>query len=202
MKARQKRLILLSVGVVVVGLAAWLVFNALGNNMSYFFSPTEVVKGEAPKDHIFRLGGLVEVGTLERGQELTVRFDVSDNANKVPVAYTGILPDLFAEGQGVIAQGKMGPDGVFIAEEVLAKHDETYMPPEVADALEKGAPDAELQALMQQLREALNKYVEQLAKDAAKNDRRVRDAMAAAPISWKERLRKSSPTPAPLISPA
>jgi len=138
MKARQKRFLLLSIGVVVVGLAAWLVFNALGNNMSYFFSPTEVVKGEAPKDHIFRLGGLVEVGSLERGKELTVRFDVTDNANKVSVAYTGILPDLFAEGQGVITQGKMGADGVFIAEEVLAKHDETYMPPEVADALEKG----------------------------------------------------------------
>jgi len=138
MKARQKRFLLLSFGVVVVGLAAWLVFNALGNNMSYFFSPTEVVKGEAPKDHIFRLGGLVEVGSLERGKELTVRFNVTDNANKVAVAYTGILPDLFAEGQGVITQGKMGADGVFIAEEVLAKHDETYMPPEVADALEKG----------------------------------------------------------------
>lgn len=138
MKARQKRFLLLSIGVVVVGLAAWLVFNALGNNMSYFFSPTEVVKGEAPKDHIFRLGGLVEVGSLERGKELTVRFRVTDNANRVAVAYTGILPDLFAEGQGVITQGKMGADGVFIAEEVLAKHDETYMPPEVADALEKG----------------------------------------------------------------
>lgn len=138
MKARQKRFILLSIGVVVIGLAAWLVFNALGNNMSYFFSPTEVVKGEAPKDHIFRLGGLVEVGSLERGQELTVRFMVTDNANKVAVAYTGILPDLFAEGQGVITQGRLGADGVFIAEEVLAKHDETYMPPEVADALEKG----------------------------------------------------------------
>ncbi len=138
MKARQKRFLLLSVGVVAVGLAAWLVFNALGNNMSYFFSPTEVVKGEAPKDHIFRLGGLVEVGSLKRGQELTVRFIISDNANRVPVAYTGILPDLFGEGQGVIAQGKMGADGEFIAEEVLAKHDETYMPPEVADALEKG----------------------------------------------------------------
>lgn len=138
MKARQKRFLLLSIGVVVVGLAAWLVFSALGNNMSYFFSPTEVVKGEAPKDHIFRLGGLVEVGSLERGQELTVRFKVTDNANQVPVAYTGILPDLFAEGQGVITQGRLGADGVFIAEEVLAKHDETYMPPEVADALEKG----------------------------------------------------------------
>jgi cytochrome c-type biogenesis protein CcmE len=147
MKARQKRLLLLSVGVVVVGLAAWLVFNALGNNMSYFFSPTEVVKGQAPKDHIFRLGGLVEVGSLQRGQELTVRFVVTDNANKVSVAYTGILPDLFAEGQGVIAQGKLGADGIFIAEEVLAKHDETYMPPEVADALKKGHEEGKAQMM-------------------------------------------------------
>ncbi|MDH3354012.1 MAG: cytochrome c maturation protein CcmE [Chromatiales bacterium] len=138
MKARHKRFLLLSVGVVVVGLASWLVFNALGNNMSYFFSPTEVVKGNAPKDHIFRLGGLVEVGSLERGKELTARFIVTDNANKVNVSYTGILPDLFAEGQGVIAQGKLAENGEFIAEEVLAKHDETYMPPEVADALQKG----------------------------------------------------------------
>ena len=147
MKARQKRFLLLSVGVVVIGLAAWLVFNALGNNMSYFFSPTEVVQGKAPKDHIFRLGGLVEVGSLERGKELTVRFKVTDNANKVDVAYTGILPDLFAEGQGVITQGKMGPNNEFIAEEVLAKHDETYMPPEVADALEKGHKEGKAQMM-------------------------------------------------------
>jgi len=147
MKARHKRFLLLSVGVVVVGLAAWLVFNALGNNMSYFFSPTEVVKGDAPKNHIFRLGGLVEPGSLERGKELTARFSVTDNANKVSVAYTGILPDLFAEGQGVIAQGKMGADGVFIAEEVLAKHDETYMPPEVAEALEKGHQEGKAQMM-------------------------------------------------------
>lgn len=137
MKARQKRFILLSIGVVVIVLAAWLVFNALGNNMSYFFSPTEVAEGQAPKGHLFRLGGLVEPGSLQRGKELTVRFSITDNANQVSVAYTGILPDLFAEGQGVIAQGKMGAEGIFIAEEVLAKHDENYMPPEVADALEK-----------------------------------------------------------------
>lgn len=152
MKARQKRFLLLSVGVVVVGLAAWLVFNALGNNMSYFFSPTEVVQGKAPKDHIFRLGGLVDPGSLERGKELTVRFTVADGAQKVPVAYTGILPDLFAEGQGVITQGKLSADGVFIAEEVLAKHDETYMPPEVADALEKGHQEGK--ANMQKMNEA------------------------------------------------
>jgi len=138
MKARHKRFAFLLVGLVVLGAAAWLVFNALGNNLSYFFSPTEVAENKVPKNHVFRLGGLVQPGSLERGQELTVRFVVTDNANQVKVAYTGILPDLFKEGQGVIAQGRMGPDGVFVAEEVLAKHDENYMPPEVAEALEKG----------------------------------------------------------------
>jgi cytochrome c-type biogenesis protein CcmE len=138
MKARHKRLGFLLVGLVVLGAASWLVFNALGNNLSYFFSPTEVAENKAPANHVFRLGGLVQPGTLERGEKLTVHFDVTDNAHTVKVAYTGILPDLFKEGQGVIAQGRMGPDGIFVAEEVLAKHDENYMPPEVADALEKG----------------------------------------------------------------
>ena len=97
-----------------------------------------MVENKAPDNHLFRLGGLVQPGSLERGQELTVRFDITDNHHTVKVAYTGILPDLFKEGQGVIAQGHMGQDGIFVAEEVLAKHDENYMPPEVADALEKG----------------------------------------------------------------
>ena len=138
MKARHKRFGFLIVGLVVLGLAATLVLKALDSDLSYFFSPTEVAENKAPKDHVFRLGGLVRPGSLERGKELTVRFVVTDNAHEVKVAYTGILPDLFKEGQGVIAQGRMGPDGVFIAEEVLAKHDENYMPPEVAEALEKG----------------------------------------------------------------
>ncbi len=137
MKARQKRLIFILLGLVALGLAAWLVFNALGSNMSYFYSPTEVVQKKAPRDHLFRLGGMVVKGSVQRGQELTVRFAVTDTANVVNVQYTGILPDLFEEGQGVIAQGKLGENGVFIASEVLAKHDETYMPPEVADALQK-----------------------------------------------------------------
>ena len=137
MKARHKRFGFLVVALVGLGLASWLVLNALDNNLSYFFSPTEVAENKAPGDHIFRLGGLVESGSLQRGQELTVRFAVTDNANKVNVEYTGILPDLFQEGQGVIAQGRMNADGVFVADEVLAKHDENYMPPEVADALEK-----------------------------------------------------------------
>ena len=105
--------------------------------MSYFYSPTEVVEKKAPEDHLFRLGGMVVNGSVERGKELTVRFAVTDTANAVNVEYTGILPDLFEEGQGVIAQGKLGDNGTFVASEVLAKHDENYMPPEVADALEK-----------------------------------------------------------------
>jgi cytochrome c-type biogenesis protein CcmE len=137
MKARQKRLIFILVGLTILGLAAWLVFNALGSNMSYFYSPTEVVEKKAPEDHLFRLGGMVVEGSVQRGQELTVRFAVTDTANVVNVEYTGILPDLFDEGQGVIAQGKLNATGVFVASEVLAKHDENYMPPEVADALEK-----------------------------------------------------------------
>ena len=137
MKARQKRLIFILIGLAVLGLAAWLIFNALGNNMSYFYSPTEVVEKKAPEDHLFRLGGMVVNGSVERGKELTVRFAVTDTANVVNVEYTGILPDLFEEGQGVIAQGKLGDNGTFVASEVLAKHDENYMPPEVADALEK-----------------------------------------------------------------
>jgi cytochrome c-type biogenesis protein CcmE len=142
MKPRHKRFGFLLAGMVGLGVAAWLVLNALDNNLSYFFSPTEVVQKKAPESHIFRLGGLVESGSVQRGQELKVRFVVTDNANKVNVEYTGILPDLFAEGQGVIAQGRLGPAGVFVAEEVLAKHDENYMPPEVADALGKAHNEA------------------------------------------------------------
>jgi cytochrome c-type biogenesis protein CcmE len=137
MKARHKRFGFLLAGLAGLGLAAWLVLNALDNNLSYFFSPTEVAERKAPQGHVFRLGGLVESGSLQRGQEMTVRFVVTDNAHKVNVEYTGILPDLFQEGQGVIAQGRLGENGVFVADEVLAKHDENYMPPEVADALEK-----------------------------------------------------------------
>ncbi len=141
MKARHKRFAFLLVGLSVLGVAAWLVFQALGNNLSYFFSPTEVVEGKAPEGHVFRLGGLVQPGSFRRedkGQAVVARFVVTDNHQSVEVRYSGILPDLFQEGQGVIAQGRMGPDGVFMADEVLAKHDENYMPPEVAAALEEG----------------------------------------------------------------
>ena len=139
MKARHKRLGFLVAGMVGLGLAAWFVFNALDSSLSYYFSASDVAQNKAPKDHIFRLGGMVEQGSLQRGKELTVRFEVSDGPNtpKVKVAYTGILPDLFAEGQGVIAQGRLNAEGVFVADEVLAKHDENYMPPEVAESVSK-----------------------------------------------------------------
>ncbi len=145
MKARHKRMMFIMIGLVAVAAVAALILNALQSNINHFFSPTEVVANQAPQDRTFRLGGLVEVGSLEREDDgLTLQFKITDNAEAVTVKYTGILPDLFSEGQGVVAQGKLGTGGVFMAEEVLAKHDETYMPPEVADALEK-AEDAAAQ---------------------------------------------------------
>ncbi|MEA3276067.1 MAG: cytochrome c maturation protein CcmE [Pseudomonadota bacterium] len=137
MKARQKRFLYVALAVVGVGVAAMMAVNALRSNISYFFSPSQVLADEAPADAVFRLGGLVTKGSLQRQEDgLTVMFDVTDNAKTVKVSYTGILPDLFGEGQGVVTKGRLGPDGVFMAEEVLAKHDESYMPPEVADTLQ------------------------------------------------------------------
>lgn len=136
MKARQKRLVLVSVAIIGVGAAAALALSALQSNISYFFSPSQVMAKEAPADHVFRLGGLVSQGSVQRAENgLTVTFDVTDLAQTVKVSYTGILPDLFKEGQGAVTRGRLGPDGIFYAEEVLAKHDEEYMPPEVADSL-------------------------------------------------------------------
>lgn len=126
------------VGVIVAGVAAAaiLVFSAIGENMLYFFSPTQVKNGEAPSDRTLRVGGLVVPGSIKRdGGSLAVSFDVTDNRERLTVRYTGILPDLFREGQGIVAIGSMNPDGSFDAEQVLAKHDEKYMPPEVAEAL-------------------------------------------------------------------
>ena len=137
MKAREKRLVFVAVGIVGVGVAAWLAVGALRSNISYYFSPTQVMANEAPAHAVYRLGGLVVKNSLARQPDgLTVVFDVTDNAQTVKVSYTGILPDLFGEGQGVVTKGRMGPGGVFVAEEVLAKHDESYMPPEVADSLQ------------------------------------------------------------------
>ena len=142
MKARHKRLALIVVGVALVALAATLILNAFRSNMVFFFTPTQVMKGEAPKSGSFRIGGLVEAGSLKRDADgLTVHFVVTDTVQRTQVSYQGILPDLFKEGKGVVAQGKLGADGGFIASDVLAKHDENYMPPEAAAAL-KQAQDA------------------------------------------------------------
>ncbi len=138
MKARHKRMAFIFAGLAGLAVAAGLVLNALNSNLALYISPTEVLAGNAPKDQTFRLGGMVVVDSLRREDDgLTVHFGVSDNANTLPVVFTGILPDLFDEGQGVVAQGRMA-NGVFAATEVLAKHDENYMPPQVADMLEKG----------------------------------------------------------------
>lgn len=138
MKPRHKRLALIVAGVAVVALAATLILNAFRSNMVFFFTPTQVANGEAPKATSFRIGGLVEQGSLKRGGDgLTVHFVVTDTVKRTPVTYQGILPDLFKEGKGVVAQGKLGPDGSFVASDVLAKHDENYMPPEAAYALKK-----------------------------------------------------------------
>ncbi|MCU7905542.1 MAG: cytochrome c maturation protein CcmE [Candidatus Thiodiazotropha sp. (ex Epidulcina cf. delphinae)] len=133
---RKKRLILIGLMVAGVGVAAWLTLNAFSDNLMYFFSPSEVAEGKAPTAHPFRIGGLVETNSVKRKSDgLTSAFSVTDNAEAVTVEYTGILPDLFREGQGIVAMGQLNQDGIFIASEVLAKHDENYMPPEVADSL-------------------------------------------------------------------
>ena len=138
MKPRTRRGLAIAAGLATLGVAAMLVLNAFQSNLVFFFSPSQIAANEAPRDRSFRIGGLVEEGSLKRdGQSLTVNFVVTDMAQRIPVSYTGMLPDLFKEGKGVVAQGKLGSDGVFRAEQVLAKHDENYMPPEAADALEK-----------------------------------------------------------------
>jgi len=138
MKPRTKRGLAIVTGLAVLGIASALVLNAFQSNMVFFFSPTQVAAKEAPLERSFRIGGLVEEGSIQRDEKtLTVNFVVTDLAHKIPAVYTGLLPDLFREGKGVVAQGKLGAGGVFHAEQVLAKHDENYMPPEAADALAK-----------------------------------------------------------------
>lgn len=138
MKPRHKRAAIIAGGLAALGVAAALVLNAFQSNLVFFFTPTQIEAGEAPKGRAFRIGGLVQPGSLKRDSDgLTVRFEVTDTAKNIPVVYSGILPDLFREGKGVVAQGRLGPDGSFRAEEVLAKHDENYMPPEAAHAVEK-----------------------------------------------------------------
>ena len=135
MKPRYKRLAIVAGGVCAVGIAVALVLNAFQSNLVFFYSPTQVAEHEAPPNRSFRLGGLVEAGTVKR-DGVNVSFIVTDTAKSVPVRYEGILPDLFKEGKGVVAQGQL-KDGVFVAREVLAKHDENYMPPEAAEALKR-----------------------------------------------------------------
>ena len=136
MKPRHKRIALIVGGLASLALAAALVLNAFRSNLVFFFSPSQIAAGEAPKDRAFRIGGMVVAGSLKRQSDgLTVHFMVTDTAKTIPVVYKGILPDLFREGKGVVAQGRLA-DGVFRADEVLAKHDENYMPPEAAAAME------------------------------------------------------------------
>lgn len=138
MKPRQKRAMFIVAGVAGVGLAVLLVLNALKSNVSLYFTPTQVMNNEAPHGRSFRIGGLVQEGSVQREKDgLTVNFIITDMAKSLPVVYKGILPDLFKEGKGVVAQGKMESDGLMHADEVLAKHDENYMPPEAADALKR-----------------------------------------------------------------
>ncbi|MGH8035142.1 MAG: cytochrome c maturation protein CcmE [Lysobacterales bacterium] len=138
MKPRHKKFIFLAIALLGLGVATALVLNAFRSNLVFFFTPSQVAAIEAPMGRSFRIGGMVEKGSLKRDRDgLTVRFTVTDTVRSIPVAYTGILPDLFKEGKGVVAQGRLGEQGVFVAEEVLAKHDENYMPPEAAHALEQ-----------------------------------------------------------------
>ena len=138
MKPRHKRFIAISVGVAALGVAAALVLSAFQSNLVFFFTPSQVAANEAPQGRAFRIGGLVTPGSVKRQPDgVTVQFVVTDTAKDIPVVYRGILPDLFREGKGVVAQGQLGADGVFRASEVLAKHDENYMPPEAAHAVEQ-----------------------------------------------------------------
>ncbi|MBI5271499.1 MAG: cytochrome c maturation protein CcmE [Burkholderiales bacterium] len=146
MTPRRKRLAIVAGVVLALGAATALVLNAFQSNLVFFFSPTQVAAGEAPTQRTFRLGGLVKAGSVER-DGVEIRFVVTDTAKEIPVRYQGLLPDLFKEGKGVVAQGLLGPDGVFVAREVLAKHDENYMPPEAAEALKQaGHPGGQPQS--------------------------------------------------------
>ena len=138
LKRRHKRIIFICASLAALGFAAYLVLGAFRNNLVFFFSPTQVAAKEAPVNKTFRIGGLVENGTLKKDPDgLTIRFTVTDTANSIPVVYKGILPDLFKEGRGCVAQGRISSDGVFHADQIMAKHDENYMPPEAAQALDK-----------------------------------------------------------------
>jgi len=134
---KQRRLVFVLAGMATLGAAAALVLYNLKDSMVFFYSPTDLVTKSVPKDRRIRVGGLVEQGSVRRAADATVEFRVTDTAHSVPVVYRGVLPDLFREGQGVVAEGRFEPGGRFRADDVLAKHDEKYMPPEVVDALKK-----------------------------------------------------------------
>ena len=136
MKPRSKRLLVILGGVASLGIAAALVLSALQSNVAFFFTPTQVQAGEAPHERAFRIGGLVKEGSLQRDR-MTVSFVITDTARDIPVRYTGILPDLFKEGRGAVAQGRLDAHGAFVATEVLAKHDENYMPPQAQHSLDE-----------------------------------------------------------------
>ncbi len=136
--ARKKRLGLIVLMVAGIATGIGFALKSLDENIMFFFTPTGIAEGKAPQGRLFRMGGMVVTGSVSRpGEGLTVHFDLTDNESKVTVMYTGILPDLFREGQGIIANGQLDKDGAFVAQEVLAKHDENYMPPEVAEAMKK-----------------------------------------------------------------
>ena len=138
MKPRTKRIAMVAGGVTALAVAAGLILTAFQQNLVFFFTPSQVAAREAPQGKTFRIGGMVEKGSVARQADgITVRFMVTDTAKSIPVVYRGALPDLFREGKGVVAQGRVGADGVFMANEVLAKHDENYMPPEAADAVKR-----------------------------------------------------------------
>jgi len=144
MKTRHKRIAFILAGLAGLAIAAGLVLNAFQNNLVFFFSPSQVAAKEAPVGRNFRIGGLVEKGSMKReGDGLTVRFTVTDTAQSIPVVYKGILPDLFKEGKGCVAQGHVGTDGVFYADQVLAKHDENYMPPQAGQAIDNAKHERE-----------------------------------------------------------
>ncbi len=146
MKPRQKRFMFIVVAVAALALVVGLVLNALQSNVSLYFTPTQVYNKEAPQGRSFRIGGLVEEGSVKRlADGLTVNFVITDKHKSIPVVYKGILPDLFKEGKGVVAQGRIEADGVMHADEVLAKHDENYMPPEAKDALDKARKAQEME---------------------------------------------------------
>ena len=152
MTPRKKRILMVVLIMLGMGVAAALILTAFEKNLLYFYSPTQIAAGEAPMTRAFRAGGIVLVDSVIRDPEtLEVQFVLTDTVNQITIAYEGILPDLFREGQGIVANGKLDENGIFQAEQVLAKHDENYMPPEVADALEKAGADGQYGKYKQKL---------------------------------------------------